>query len=126
MDDEMLDDIRSELETIPEDPLTLEVQKFFNILRASEESLHEHMTVSILTFMTRHMAMKSKFAFSNNCYKELLNLISDVLPNNHKIPKDMYELKKSCLLSVWSMRRLMYAKITTCFSINCTSMRQSA
>jgi hypothetical protein len=49
------------------------------------------MTVSILTFVTRLMAMKSKFTFSNNCYKELLNLISDVLPNNHKIPKDMYE-----------------------------------
>jgi hypothetical protein len=40
------------------------------------------------------MAIKSKFAFSNNCYKELLNLISDVLPENHKMPKDMYQSKK--------------------------------
>jgi hypothetical protein len=40
--------------------------------------------------MTRFMAIKSKFVFSNNCYKELVNLISDVLPKNHKMPKDMY------------------------------------
>jgi hypothetical protein len=40
------------------------------------------------------MANKSKFAFSNNFYKELLNLISDVLPKNHKMPKDMYQSKK--------------------------------
>jgi hypothetical protein len=33
--DKMLDAIRSELETHPEDPLTPEVQKFFDILRAS-------------------------------------------------------------------------------------------
>jgi hypothetical protein len=40
--------------------------------------------------VTRLMAIKSKFVFSNNYYKELLNLISDVLPNNHKMPKDIY------------------------------------
>jgi hypothetical protein len=51
--------------------------------------LHEHTKVTVLVFVTRLMAIKSKFAFSNNCYKELLNLISDVLPENHKMPKDM-------------------------------------
>jgi hypothetical protein len=66
---------------------------FFNILRASEESLHEHTTISILTFITRLIAIKSKFVFSNNYYKELLNQISDVLPNNHKMPKYMYQSK---------------------------------
>jgi hypothetical protein len=40
------------------------------------------------------MAIKSKFAFSNTCYKELLNLISDVLPKNHKMSKDMYQSNK--------------------------------
>jgi hypothetical protein len=37
------------------------------------------------------MNIKSKFAFSNNCYKKLVNLISDVFPMNHKMPKDMYQ-----------------------------------
>jgi hypothetical protein len=39
--DEMLDAIQSELETNCEDPLTPEVQKFFDMIRASEEPLHE-------------------------------------------------------------------------------------
>jgi hypothetical protein len=38
--------------------------------------------------------IKWKFAFSNNCYKELMNLISDVLPGNYKMPKDTYQSKK--------------------------------
>jgi hypothetical protein len=87
--DEMLDAIRLELETNSEDPPTLEVQKFFDMLRASEEPLHEHMTVSTLTFVTHLMTIKTKFAFSNKCYKKLLRLINDVLPNNHKMLKDI-------------------------------------
>jgi hypothetical protein len=88
--DGMLDAIQPEHETNPEDPPTPKVQKFFDIVRDSEESLHEHTTVSILAFIIHLMAIKSKFAFLNNYYKELLNLISDVLPNSHKFPKDMY------------------------------------
>jgi hypothetical protein len=44
--DKMLDAIWPELETNPDDPPTPEVQKFFDILRASEEPLHEHTIVS--------------------------------------------------------------------------------
>jgi hypothetical protein len=86
---EMLDAIRLKLGTNPEEPPTPEVQMFFDFLRASEESLHEHMIVSVLTFMTCLMAIKLKFTFSNKCYKELLNLIRDDLPMNHKMSKDM-------------------------------------
>jgi hypothetical protein len=89
--DEMLDAIRPKLETNPEDAPTPEVQKFFDILRASEETLHEHMIVSILDFVTRLTSIKSKFAFSNKCYKELLSLFSNVLHSNHNMLKDMYQ-----------------------------------
>jgi hypothetical protein len=61
--DEMLDAILLELEINVDDPPTPEVQMFFDILRASEESFHEHMTASVLDFVTRLMAIKSKFAF---------------------------------------------------------------
>jgi hypothetical protein len=107
--DEMLDAIRSELETNSEDLPTLEVQKFFDMLRVLEELLHEHTIVSSLAFVTRLMTIKSKFTFSNKCYKELLSMISDVLPNNQKMSKDMYQSKK--LLSPLSMK---YVKIDTC------------
>jgi hypothetical protein len=74
---------------------------FFDMLRALEEPLHEHTTVSVIAFMTHITSNKSKFAFSNKCYKKLLSLISDVLPSNHKIPKDIYQSKK--LLSALGM-----------------------
>jgi hypothetical protein len=101
--EEMLDDVLHELLPVDsenpgqptdyEDPSTPEVQKFFELLKDAKEPLHEHTKVTVLVFVTRLMAIKSKFAFSNNCYKELLNLISDVLMENHKMPKDMYQSK---------------------------------
>jgi hypothetical protein len=90
-------------------PPTTEVQKFFNMLRSSKELLHEHTTVSILAFVTRITSIKSKFAFLNRCYKELLSPFSDVLPSNHKMPKDMYQSKK--LLSALGIE---YEKIDVC------------
>jgi hypothetical protein len=69
--DEMFDGIRLELETNREDPPTPEVQIFFDMLRASEEPLHQCMTVSFLAFITCITSIKSKFAFSNKCYNEL-------------------------------------------------------
>jgi hypothetical protein len=107
--DEMLDAIWPELETNHDDPFTPEVQKFFDMLRPSEEPLYEHRTVSVLIFITHITFIKSKFAFSNKCYKELLSLFSDVLPSNHKMPKDMYQPKK--LLSALGME---YKKIDVC------------
>jgi hypothetical protein len=102
--EEMLDDVSHELLPVDlenpgqpsnyEDPPMPEVQNFFELLKATEEPLHKHTKVTVLVFVTRLIIIKSKFAFSNNCYKELLNLISDVLPENHKMPKDMYESKK--------------------------------
>jgi hypothetical protein len=71
-----------------------EVDEFFRLLKASEESLHEHTKVTLLAFVTQLMAIKSKFFFSNNCYNELLKLIGDVLLNPNKLPKDMYNFKK--------------------------------
>jgi hypothetical protein len=63
--DGMLDAIWPELKINSEDPPTPEVQIFFDMLRASEEPLHEHTTVSILAFVTRIRSIKSKLVFSN-------------------------------------------------------------
>jgi hypothetical protein len=48
-DDDRMDEM---LETNSEDPVKPEVQKFFDILRASEDPLHEHTIVSVLDFVT--------------------------------------------------------------------------
>jgi hypothetical protein len=55
--------------------------------------LHEHTNVSILSFVTRLMVIKSKYVFSNNCYNEILKLFRDVLSKPNKLPKDMYHSK---------------------------------
>jgi hypothetical protein len=85
--DEMFESIRAE---VTEDPPTAEVEAYFKLLKASEESLHEHTEVTLLAFVTWLVAIKSKYFFSNNCYTDLLKLISDILPKSHKVPKDMY------------------------------------
>jgi hypothetical protein len=78
--DEMLEAIQAE---VIEDPPIVEVEAFFKLLKASEEPLHEHTEVTILAFIT-------KYFFSNNCYNNLLELITDILPKPHKVPKDKY------------------------------------
>jgi hypothetical protein len=105
----MLNAICPEFEVDFEGLLTPEVQKFFELLKTSEEALHEYTTMSVLSFVTRLMAIKSKFVFSNNCYKELLKLINDVLPANHKLPRDMYQSKK-----LFSGLGMDYEKIDVC------------
>ncbi|WVZ77611.1 hypothetical protein U9M48_025460 [Paspalum notatum var. saurae] len=92
--DEMLEALQPEFGLNSEDPPTKEVEEFFKLLKASEESLHEHTKLSVLAFVTRLIAIKSKYFFSNNCFNDLLQLIGDVLPQPHKLPKDMYHYKR--------------------------------
>jgi hypothetical protein len=57
------------LELLPddfEDPHTLEVLKFFKLLKDLKEPINEHTKATTLVFVTRLMAITSKFAFSNN------------------------------------------------------------
>jgi hypothetical protein len=50
--DEMLNAICLEFEADFEDPPTLEVQKFFELLKASEDVVDEHTTMSVFSFVT--------------------------------------------------------------------------
>jgi hypothetical protein len=90
----MHEGIQPEFDLDTEDPPTPEVEEFFRLLKASVELLHGHMKVTVLAFVTRLMAIKSKYFFSNYCYNELLKLFRDALPNPKKLPKDMYHSKK--------------------------------
>jgi hypothetical protein len=85
--DEILEAMQAK---VTEDPPIAEVETFFKLLKASEESLHEDTEVTLLAFITRLMVIKSKYFFSNNCYNYLVKLISDILLKPHKVPKDMY------------------------------------
>jgi hypothetical protein len=89
--DKMLEAIQAE---VTEDPPTAEVEAFFKLLEASEVPLHEYTKVTLLAFITRPVVNKFKYFFSNNCYNNLLKLISDILSKPHKVPKDKYQSKK--------------------------------
>jgi hypothetical protein len=104
--DEMLEAIQAE---VTENPPIVEVEAFFKLLEASEEPLLEHTEVILLAFITRLVAIKSKYFFSNNCYNDLLKLISDILLKPHKVPKDMYQSRK-----IMSALGLKYEKIDVC------------
>jgi hypothetical protein len=65
--------------------------------------------VILLAFITQLMAIKSKYFFSNNCYNNLMKLISNILLKPHKVPKDMYQCKK-----MMSALGLKYEKIIVC------------
>jgi hypothetical protein len=78
--DEMVEAIQTGFNLNIEDPPTSEVEEFVRLLKALKKPLHDHVKVTLLTFVTRLLAIKSKFVFSNNCYNELLKLFGDVLP----------------------------------------------
>jgi hypothetical protein len=89
--DELLEVVQGE---VTEDVPIAEAEVFFKLLKASEEPLYENIEVTLLAFITWLMVIRSKYFFSNNCYNDLVNLISDILPKPHKVPKDMYQFKK--------------------------------
>jgi galactose-1-phosphate uridylyltransferase len=86
-----------------------QVEPFFKLVKSSEEPLHEHREVTLLAFITRRVAIKSKYFFSNNYYNDLGKLICDILSKPHKLPKDMYQSKK--MMSTLSLK---YEKIDVC------------
>ncbi|WVZ79858.1 hypothetical protein U9M48_027386 [Paspalum notatum var. saurae] len=99
---EMLNDFGRQFDVGPEaDARTMpkEVEEFYKLLAAAEEVLHESTKVTVLEAVTRLMSGKAKFNFSNECYNFIVQLIDDILPPNHKMPKDMCHLTYSTLLS---------------------------
>jgi hypothetical protein len=111
--DQMLEDLQFELNLDRHDSPTPEVQKFFDLLKASKEPLHRHTDFHRSRIRDLADGNQSKFAFSINYYKELRDLISEVLLIGHKMPKDMYQSKK--LLECLSME---YEK-TDVYQDNC-------
>jgi hypothetical protein len=60
---EMLDSLRPELNLISEDPPTLDVSRFFKLLKDSEEPLHEHIFVKIWSIVGRIYDYEKKGSF---------------------------------------------------------------
>jgi hypothetical protein len=106
--DDMVADIGRGYDPKSEDSLP-EVQNFYRFLATSEENAHDGTDVTVLQAMTRLMAFKSKYNFSNQCYNDIVMLIIDLNPAKHNRPKDLYQSKK-----IVSNIRMNYEKIDAC------------
>jgi hypothetical protein len=71
-----------------------EMQNFYMLLAASKEKVHDGTTLTVLQAVTRLMAMKSKYNFSNQCYNDIVKLIIDLIPVKHNMLKNLYQSKK--------------------------------
>ena len=110
--DEMLADFGDAMHSVEEEP-TADAKSFYDMLAASKERLHSFTSVAQLTAVARLMAIKSQHNLSAECINKLLSLFDDVLPENHKMPKNLYECKR-----LLSGLKMPYVKIDACIN-NC-------
>jgi hypothetical protein len=70
----------------------------------------------MLQAMTRLMAFKSKYNFSNKWYNDIVKLIIDLILVKHNMPKDLYQYKKIVSgLKMHYEKIDAYEKIACCF-----------
>ena len=65
--------------------------------------------MTLLESVSELMALKSKHNITNSCYNDFVKLMDKVLPNNHKLPKNLYYATK--LLAGLGLK---YEKIDVC------------
>jgi hypothetical protein len=93
--DDMIADIGMEYDLGSGDHHPLpEVQNFYRLLAGSDEKVHDGTDLIILQAVTRLMAMKLTYNFSNQCYNNIVKLIIDLVPTKHNMPKDLYRSRK--------------------------------
>ena len=94
--DEMLNDLGMGVDRTAEGPgqLPPEVEEFYRLLDASDERLHDYTQSTLLQTLARLMSIKLKHNISNTAYNDIAKLIDNILPENHKLPKNLYFAKK--------------------------------
>jgi hypothetical protein len=113
--DDMVANIGRGYDLESEDP-SPELQNFYKLLAASEEKVHNGTYVTVLQAMTRLMAFKSKYTFSNKCYNDITKLIIDLILVKHNMPKDLYQSKKIVFGLRMNYENIdAYKKIACCF-----------
>lgn len=71
-------------------------EEFNNILENDEEQLCNGCIkfTELLALVTLYN-MKEKFGLSNKNFKKVLSVVGETLPNAHRLPNSMYEVKKT-------------------------------
>ncbi|KAL4014101.1 hypothetical protein IC575_026293 [Cucumis melo] len=74
-----------------------------------------------LSALVRSYNLKVRYGWSNTSFSELLSIISDLLPENNKIPTSLYEAKKTL-----GALGLSYQKIDACPNDCCLYRKEYA
>jgi hypothetical protein len=56
--------------------------------------VHDCTDMTMLQAVTHHTGFKSKYNFSNQCYKNIMKFVIDLIPVKHNMSKDLYQSKK--------------------------------
>jgi hypothetical protein len=67
---------------------------FYDMFDATQKPLHGQTKVSQLDAIGRVMAFKSQYNMSRDAFDGLLMVIGSLLPEDHVLPKSMYEAQK--------------------------------
>jgi hypothetical protein len=67
---------------------------FYDMFDAAQKPLHGQTKVSQLDAIGRVMAFKSQYNMSRDAFDGLLTVIGSLLPDDHVLPKSMYEAQK--------------------------------
>ena len=79
------------------------------MLEATQKPLHGHTKVSQLDGIGRLMALKSQFSLSRDAFDSLLTVFGSMLPENHIMPKSMYQAQK-----ILGALKMPYEQIHSC------------
>ncbi|XP_072147892.1 uncharacterized protein [Setaria viridis] len=88
---DMLDDYH---EARREEEPEATAKAYYDMLCAAQQPLHGHTKVSQLDAIARLMAVKSQFSLSRNAFDVILTVFGSLLPEDHILPKSMYEAQK--------------------------------
>jgi hypothetical protein len=109
---DMLDDFHeahfAEERTEEQEP-EASAKAFYDMFDSAQKPLHGHTKVSQLDAIGRLMALKSQYSLSQDAFDGLLTVVGTLLPEDHILPKSMYEAQK--LLRALKMP---YEKIHAC------------
>jgi hypothetical protein len=67
---------------------------FYDMFAAAQKPLHGQIKVSQLDAIGRIMALKSQYSLSRDAFDGMLTVIGSLLPEDHILPKSMYEAQK--------------------------------
>jgi hypothetical protein len=67
---------------------------YYDMLSTAQKPLHGRTRVSQLDGIGRVMALKSQYSMSRDCFNAMLTVIGSLLPEDHILPKSMYESQK--------------------------------